>query len=206
MSTAMRNTRPPAGTELLPASRFHRFTIEQYERLTELGVLKTADRVELLEGWIVDKMTQYPPHATSIELVQEALRPLLPAAWVLRDQKPVHTSDSRPEPDVAVVRGPTRKYSKRHPVAADIALVIEVADTTLETDREWKGAIYARARLAVYWIVNLLERKVEVYTEPRAGRAASFRRRIDYGPDDKVPVVIGGRELGRLEVRDLLPG
>jgi Uma2 family endonuclease len=132
-------------TAPLPPHNTHRFTAEQYELMGDAGILKTGDRVEFLEGWVVDKMTQYPPHASAIDFVQDALRELLPAAWRLRDQKPIRTSDSLPEPDVVVVRGPKERYTQRHPEPADIALVIEVADSSLDDDRARKGRIYASA-------------------------------------------------------------
>jgi Uma2 family endonuclease len=189
----------------LPPPRTHQFTVEQYERLVAIGFLTPKDRVELLEGWIVDKMPRDPPHACATDLVQDALRGLLPADWRLRDQKPIRAGESMPEPDVAVVKGPADRYARRHPIPADIALVIEVADTTLDEDRGRKGRIYARARLSVYWIVNLEEGKIEVYTDPKGGKTPAYRQRQDFGKKDAVPVVIAGKEVGRIPVKDLLP-
>jgi hypothetical protein len=205
MTVALQTARPQPVLPLLPPSHTHRFSVTEYEVLADLGLLTTNDRVELLEGWIVDKMTQYPPHATSVDLVQDALRPLLPPGWLVREQKPIKTSDSMPEPDVAAVRGPRRRYARRHPEPADIGLLVEVSDTTLDDDRSRKGRIYARARISVYWIVNLQEDKVEVYTEPKGGKAPAYRRREDYGRDDAVPLLIDGRILAHILVRDLLP-
>jgi Uma2 family endonuclease len=191
--------------EPLAPAKVHRFTVEQYERLGELGILTTEDRVEHLEGWIVDKMTQYPPHSSAIDFVQDALRAVLPAGWRLRDQKPIRLPDSLPEPDVAVVRGPRERYIHRHPVAADVALVIEVADTSVDEDRDRKGRIYARARIPVYWIVNLPASQVEVYTQPRAGKSPAYRERQDYGSKASVPLVIERTEIGRIAASALLP-
>src|SRR5438874_2585669 len=99
-----------ANTCLEPVpSRTHRFTVEQYDRMTELGFLTPGDRVELLEGWIVDKMPQDPSHATATELAGDALEAVLPSNWKVRDQKPIAAPQSRPEPDLSVVRGPTRR-------------------------------------------------------------------------------------------------
>jgi Uma2 family endonuclease len=188
-----------------PPLRTHRFTVEEYERLTEIGFLTPKDRVELLEGWIVDKMPQDPPHACAIDLVQDALRLLLSPDWRLRDQKPIRAGESRPEPDIAVVKGPTARYARHHPDPTDIALVIEVADTTLDEDRGRKGRIYARARIQVYWIVNLEEGKVEVYTDPKVGKLPAYRDRQDFGKKDSLPLVIAGKELGRIAIKDILP-
>jgi hypothetical protein len=183
----------------------YRFSVGQYERMIETGVLTSDDRVELIEGIVVRKMTQNPPHAAAIDYTVDALRPLLPDPWRLREQKPIKLSNSEPEPDLVILRGPLRLYERRHPRPADIALVIEVADTTVETDRSEKGRTYARARLPVYWIINLVDRRVEVYTEPKGGKTPAYRRRADYGVDDKVPLTIAGNEVGQIPVSGLLP-
>ncbi len=207
MATAVKQpVRPRVETaETPPPSRLYRFTVEQYARMVELGILTPDDRGELLEGWIVKKMTQYPPHAFTTDLVQDTLRPLLPEGWRVRDQKPIVTPDSLPEPDVAIVRGPLIRYLEQHPQPRDVAVVIEVADSTLQEDRERKGRLYARARLPVYWIVNLVDDRIEVYTRPRAGRAPAYRERRDYGRSDAIPLIIEGREIAQIPVQSLLP-
>jgi Uma2 family endonuclease len=172
--------------------------------MVETGILTANDRVELLEGRVVKKMTQNPPHAAALDCSQEAIRPVLPPEWYLREQKPIVTPDSQPEPDLAVVRAPASRYRRRHPASADVGMLIEVADASLEDDRVYKGRLYARARIPVYWIINLIDSKVEVYTQPRAGRSPTYRQRRDYGLDEFVPLVIGGREVGQVGVRDLL--
>jgi Uma2 family endonuclease len=183
----------------------YRFRVDQYEKMIEAGVLTSADRVELIEGIVVQKMTQYPPHAVAIDYTLDALRPLLPDGWRLREQKPIKLSDSEPEPDLVVVRGPLQRYERRHPGPRDIALLIEVADTSLEGDRQEKGRMYARARIPVYWIINLNDRQVEVYTEPKGGKEPAYRQRTDYDADAKVSLVIEGNEIGQVSVRELLP-
>jgi Uma2 family endonuclease len=183
----------------------HCFTVQQYERLAETGVLTANDRVELLEGLIVDKVTQNPPHNAAIDLGRSVLQGLLPPGWIIREQKAVRLIDSEPEPDLAVVRGPVKRYARRHPRPTDIAQAVEVADTSLADDRNRKGRIYARARIPVYWIINLVEAKVEVYTQPRGGRVPAYRERRDYGRDDVIPLIIAGQEVGVVAVRDLLP-
>jgi hypothetical protein len=201
---------PTKGLPLPPAihsphQRLHRFTVEQYERLGASGILKPGDRVELLEGWIVEKKTQNPPHAVTLDNTADALRPVLPTGWRTREQKPIKTWKSMPEPEVAVVRGPNKRYARRHPVPADIALVVEVSDSTLDEDRGPKQLVYARARLPIYWIVNLVQSQVEVYTDPKGGLDAHYRQRQDYALDELVPVVINGGKVGFVRVRDLLP-
>jgi Uma2 family endonuclease len=188
-----------------PCRPVHRFTVKQYERMAELGLLTSSDRVELLEGVIVDKVTQNPPHNAAADLVRDHLEPLLPPDYRVREQKAVRLAGSEPEPDLAVVLGPAKRYARRHPGPQDIALVIEVADTSLADDRQRKGRVYARARLPVYWIVNLRDRIVEVYTDPKGGRAAGYTTRRDHGPEESVPVIIAGRKLGAIAVSELLP-
>lgn len=183
----------------------YRFRVEQYEKMIETGVLTSGDRVELIEGIVIQKMTQHPPHAVAIDYTLDALRPLLPEGWRLREQKPIKLSDSAPEADLVVVRGPLQRYERQHPSPRDIALLIEVADTTLEGDRQDKGRTYARARIPVYWILNLNDRQVEVYTEPKGGKTPAYRRRTDYALNAKVPLMIEGSEVGQVAVSDLLP-
>jgi Uma2 family endonuclease len=189
----------------LPPWRLHRFTVKQFQRMIESGVFGAEDRVELLEGWVVNKVTQNPPHAVALELAQALLRALLPAGWHVREQKPITTPDSQPEPDLVVVQGLPRRYAKRHPTPRDVALVVEVAGETLLKDRTSKARLYARARLPVYWIINLVDAKVEVYTRPKRGKIPAYRERRDYGQDESVPLAVAGQELGLIAIRDLLP-
>ena len=153
----------------------YRFTVKQYHRMIETGVLTEDDRVELLEGRIVPKMPHNPPHDAAVDLAQTMIAAMLPTGWRVRVQSAITTADSEPVPDVAVVRGPARRYARSHPRPRDIALIIEVADTSLREDRNDKGRLYARARIPVYWIVNLLHACVEIYTQPKAGKSPAYR-------------------------------
>ena len=126
--------------------------------------------------------------------------------WRARFQLPVGIGTSEPEPDAAVVRGNTRTFAERHPQSAEIALIIEISDTTLRGDREVKGPIYARAGIPIYWIVNLPEAKIEVYTEPSGPtETPGYAVRRDYAPDDSLPLILDGVTLAHLPVSDLLP-
>src|SRR5262245_40075528 len=105
----------------VPPRPLYRFSVEQYERMAEMGILKTSDRVELLEGWVVQKMTQHPPHVIASENVQEALKALLSSAeWWVREQKPLRLAYSLPEPDLMVIRGPRSRYTDRHPEPSEV--------------------------------------------------------------------------------------
>jgi len=179
-----------------------RLSVEQYHAMIDAGILTDDDPVELLGGYLVSKMPKKPQHRLSTRLVRDALERLLGAGWYVDSQEPITTSDSEPEPDVVVVRGDPRQYHDRHPGPQDLALVVEVSDATLQRDQTLKKAIYAQAGIAVYWIVNLPESRVEVYTGP-AG--SDYRWRSEFGPEDTVPVSIDGVEVGRLAVAGLLP-
>ena len=105
-----------------------------------------------------------------------------------------------------IVRGETRDYRAGHPGAEDLALIVEVAETTIERDREFKRRIYARAGIPFYWIINLVENRIEVYSDPATiADVADYQQRADYAPLDEAPVVIEGQEVGRISVEELLP-
>jgi hypothetical protein len=190
----------------MPPFPVRRWTVDEYHDMIQKGVITEDDPVELLEGWIVPKMGRNPPHDVAIVCVQEALRPLLPAGWHTRVQSGITTAESEPEPDLAAVRGAARDYLTRHPGPQDAALLVEVADSSLLHDRRNKGRAYAQADIAVYWIVNLVDSQVEVYTDP-SGPAPNptYRQRQDYGITDAVPCLIDGQSIGPIPVRDLLP-
>jgi Uma2 family endonuclease len=189
-----------------PDDLIWRLSVGQYHEMIRTGILTADDPVELLEGWLVYKMPKNPPHRISTRLAQQALEAVVPAGLYVDTQEPITLNDSEPEPDVMIVRGETRDYRNRHPGPEDVALIVEVADSTLERDRGVKRMIYARAGIAVYWIINVLERVLEVYYEPSGmTEDADYRQRRDYGLPDSVPVMIDGLEVGRVAVRDLLP-
>jgi Uma2 family endonuclease len=190
----------------IPPEPIARLSVEQYHDMIRNGILSPDNPLELLEGWLVTKMPKNPPHRFSTRALRKALEKILPPGWIVDSQEPVTTAESEPEPDISVIRGNEDDYRARHPDPKDVGMTSEVADTTLLRDRTWKKRIYARARIPVYWIVNLIDRQVEVYTDP-TGPAAEpdYRQRQDYLPGDSVPVVVDGREIGRLAVSDLLP-
>jgi Uma2 family endonuclease len=186
--------------------RSPRLSVAQYHEAARLGILTPDDRVELLEGWLVAKMTKKPPHTIAKGLVLDELIRVTPAGWYVVIEDPVSTAESEPEPDAMIVRGRRRDYRDRQPGPGDVALVVEVADSTLADDRRTKRRIYGRAGVAIYWIVNLVDGRVEVYTEPTGpDDAPGYARREVFGPDAEIPVLLDGREVGRVAVRDVLP-
>ena len=149
-----------------------RWTRVEYDRLIEVGIFRPGDKVELLGGQLCVSEPQNSPHATAISLVAEALRQAFPGLWHIRIQLPIALDEeSEPEPDLTVVSGRPRDYLGDHP--ARPVLVVEVADSSLALDREHKGSLYARARLRDYWLVNLVDRLLEVYREPGPDATAS---------------------------------
>ncbi|MGH2355070.1 MAG: Uma2 family endonuclease [Chloroflexota bacterium] len=170
------------------------------------GILREGDRVELIEGELLEKPVQNSPHATSLGLVQDVLPQIFGPGFHVRTQSPLALSEySEPEPDLAVVRGSRRTYAIEHPTAA--VLVIEVSDTTLRYDRGRKASLYARAGIQDYWIVNLPERRIEVYREPRPVPEAEF----GYGytshtiiPEDGAMAPLAAPKMS-IKVADVLP-
>jgi Uma2 family endonuclease len=190
----------------VPTDVIWRFRVDQYHAMIRAGILTEDDPVELLEGWLITKMPKNPRHSVVTQLTREVLARTLPSGWYADTQEPITTADSEPEPDIIVVRGERRHYLDRHPGPQDIALVVEVADSSLQRDRSLKKRLYAAAGIPVYWIVNLLNGQIEIYTDPSGpGEQPDYRQQQSYDSADTVPVVLEGREVGRLGVRDLLP-
>jgi Uma2 family endonuclease len=196
---------PPASGEV-PTMPVYRFTVDQYLALTEAGILSSDDRVELLDGWIVPKMTKNPPHVVAARYLFDILSRLTPAGWFVSKEDPVVIGGSVPEPDIAVIRGASRDYKDRHPGAEHVGLIVEVAASSLPRDRGKKLRDYAAAGVPLYWLVNLADSVMEVYSDPkREGASSAYDHLETYGPDAEVPVVLDGREVGRIAVRDILP-
>ena len=143
-----------------------RLSVDQYHELMRAGVLMDGDPVELLEGVLVRKMTLYPPHTGTVLSLRRRIEPELPSGYRYRAEQPVVLGDGEPEPDGVIALGTPADDFVFHPPAADVRLVIEVADATLARDRTIKLRSYARAGIPAYWIVNLIDRQVEVYTDP----------------------------------------
>jgi Uma2 family endonuclease len=185
---------------------FRQFSVDEYHQLIEIGILTEDDNLELLEGYVVHKMSRNPPHDGTIQLVEHGLKPALPSGWCLRLQSAITLSDSEPEPDGAVVRGNARTYLARHPGAVDIGLLIEVSDSTLPGDRLDKGRIYARASVPIYWIINLVDRQIEVYEDPTGPVPnPEYVRKTIYHLNDSIPLVLDGNTVAAFAVQDLLP-
>jgi hypothetical protein len=186
---------------LFGIDRIHRFSVEQYHQLIAIGILTKDDRVELLEGWIVKKMSQNPPHRASVERVMRRLARVLPDDWNLSCQGPITLSDSEPEPDLAIARGGEGTYDDRHPGPEDIAVLIEVADTSLADDRRYKGELYAREKIAEFWLIDLVNRKIEVGTRPRGDK---YQKVVEYSERELIPLVLDRQKIAELPVASLI--
>ncbi len=171
--------------------------------MIDAGILTDDDPVELLEGYMVQKMPKNPPHRVSTRKTRMALEEVVPSGWYVETQEPITTLESEPEPDVTVVRG---DFAQRHPGPQDLGLLVEVADSTLARDRGTKKRIFARARVAVYWILNLVDRQIEVHADPTGpAEQPDYRQKQVYKPGESVPVILDGKEIGTVEVNAFLP-
>jgi Uma2 family endonuclease len=184
----------------------HRFSVEQYHRMIDLGMLTEDENIELLEGLLIYQLPRDPQHCGTQQLVFSALHAVLPSGWLLRNRSAITLTDSEPEPDLAIAKGNARTFLARHPGPSDLALVIEVANTTLDDDRQDKGRIYARAGIMCYWIVNVVDMQIEVYTNPTGPTTApAYASRQDFRIADTIPLVIDNNVIATIAVRDLLP-
>ena len=149
------------------AVQLRRWSREEYDRMIDAGVLTTADHVELIDGEIVTMTPQKSRHATAVRLAEIALRRAFGEQFDVRTQLPIALdASSEPEPDIAVVRGAPRDYRDAHPSTA--VLIVEVSDASLAFDRGVKASLYARARIADYWLLNLMEAVLEVHRDPES--------------------------------------
>lgn len=193
-------------THLENSSRPERrpWTRKEYERAIDLGLFGPDEKLELIEGEILKKMAPMnTPHTTGIALCTRALRTAFPIGHYLRIQMPLATSDlSEPEPDVAVVIGDERDYEEAHPNTA--VLVVEVADSSVNYDRTVKAALYAQAGVPEYWVLNLRERRLEVYRQPDAA-ADPARYTMTFRLAESETVVPLAALSAVISVSDLLP-
>ena len=184
----------------------HLWTRDEYYRLAEAGILRPGDRVQLIEGEIIQMSPQKPPHAVAVQRVERTLRRTFGRRHHVRAQLPLAVGwNGEPEPDAAVVLGRAEDYAQEHPQTA--ALVVEIADTTLRTDRTFKASLYARAGVPDYWVLNLVTRQLEVNRDPapdaRAPYGHAYKTRTVVAADGEVePLAAPGKQV---KVSDLLP-
>ena len=186
--------------------RLHRWNCHQYEQLIQHRILDEDDPIELVDGLLLVKEPQYSPHRTAVILVAKALEQAFGEGWFVQVQSPIALDRrSMPEPDVCVVRGSPRDYAAAHPTHP--ALIVEVAQSGLRLARGRKLTVYARANIADYWIVSLVDRVLEVYREP--ARPGPALRDWAYAAidrlDENATVTPLAMPASTIRVADLLP-
>ena len=155
----------------VPAFSRRRFTVQQYERMVEAGVIRPDERVELLDGEVVEMPPIGPPHASRVDRCSNHLWRAFGRDVIIRVQSPLHLSDlSMPEPDITVLRHRDDFYGSRHPTVADVLLLVEVGDTSARFDREVKLPLYAAASVGEVWLLDVGAGAISVFREPVAGR------------------------------------
>lgn len=177
-----------------------RWTVAEYHRLIEAGFLTEADRVELLFGQILPMSAVGKLHASTVDKTAHLFRKLDESTYILRVQNPITDllSESEPEPDLAILHYREDFYSNSHPEGKDVALLIEVADSSLEYDRLIKGGAYAAADIPEYWILNIREVQLEQYLQPTGGEYQEIRIY-------KEGQTVETRWLGTVRVKDFFP-
>lgn len=147
----------------------HRFSVQEYHRMAESGVLQPDERVELLEGQIIQMAAKGTAHSAAVSRIEKLLRNRLGDRGLLRFQDPVRLNDySEPEPDVAVVHPDPSYYEDHHPTPEEVFWLIEVSDSTLKFDCEVKAPAYSRSGIQEYWVLDVNDRKLHVYRLPSA--------------------------------------
>jgi Uma2 family endonuclease len=184
----------------------YRISVRHFERMIEAGVLPEQPRLELFGGVLCRKRTKNDAHDFTVGGLGAMFNRLLEPAWFAREEKSVVLGGFwRPEPDIAVVRRPRERYRDRAPRAGEIGLLVEVSDVTYTKDRGVKWRRYAAAGVGAYWIVNLPLRRIEVYSRPTGrGQAAVYQDVRFHEADSKIPLILDGREMGRITVKELL--
>jgi Uma2 family endonuclease len=153
------------------------FNVDEYYRMYEAGVLAGNDRVELIQGEVFEMSPIGSSHAACVDRLNAVLHRKAGQIAIVRVQSPIRISDfSEPQPDVALLKPRKDFYSRSHPTPADVLLVIEVADTSVEYDRNLKLPLYAQAGIPEAWLVNLPKETVEVHTQPKAGKYQKVQR------------------------------
>lgn len=186
----------------------HRFSLEQYHEMIERGIFQEDERVELLKGVMVGKPPIRKRHRTVVTHAAELLAAKLPPGWHLMVQQPVTLGNSEPEPDLTVVEGRSLDYRDRDIGAANLGLVVEVADVSLARDLAIKLPLYASCGVTLFWLVNLVGNCIEVYSAPVAAtgnETARFQSRQVVSQSDFVELTLAGQDWGTWAAAEFLP-
>jgi hypothetical protein len=198
---------PPEASVMTPLDRPYRLTVKRYSEMANTGVFRKEDRLYLWKGRLVEKMTKGRPHVVAVNNLIFRLGRLVPDGYHVQVEQPIALGDdSAPEPDLTIIRGIPSEFGALPPVARQVVLLIEVADSSLAEDLGDVLQTYAAEGIPIYWVVNIPAHRIEVYTEPTGPIERPYYRALRiYGPNDKAPVVIDGHELGKISMRDILP-
>ncbi len=159
-------------------------TVDEYQKMGEVGILTPDDRVELINGEIIKMSPFKSKHTSVVKKITALLYRLVADQMIISVQDPIRLNQhSEPEPDIALLKLSKDFYAKRHPGPKDVYLIIEVSDSTLEKDRTVKLELYAKAGIKEYWIVNLIENQIEVYKSPKADK---YKLRELIGKNDNI--------------------
>ncbi|MCU0540968.1 MAG: Uma2 family endonuclease [Oscillatoriaceae cyanobacterium Prado104] len=150
----------------MTATKAKTWTVEEYHRMIEAGILNEDNKIELLDGRIVEMSAQTPPHAATTQRSSDFIKELLAGQAHIRTQLPITLTTSEPEPDIAVVAIDPHGYATHHPNPSEIFLLIEVSYSTLQIDRYEKAPIYSRANIAEYWVLDAVDREAYIYRHP----------------------------------------
>ena len=185
----------------MPPSRPRfRFTVDEYEQMIQYGILTENDRVELIRGEIVEKMSIGPDHQGCVKEINRTFRRIPDDQAVIGVQDPIRLSDSEPETDISVMKYRADRYRKITPRAKDVLLAVEVSDSSLDDDRHVKGPMYAEAGIPEYWIVNLPEECLEVYRSPQSNGTYADKQILHRGQQVEILAFPGLK----FEIGDLL--
>lgn len=155
----------------------HYFTVDEYYLMAKGGVFSEDDRVELIEGEVVEMSPIGSTHQGCVDALSSILARRLGRAAIVRVQGPIHINEySEPQPDICLLKPRRDFYRRSHPVPADVLLVIEVADTSVQFDRNVKLPLYARAGIPEAWLIVLLKDFIEVHSEPTNGKYQTVQR------------------------------
>lgn len=186
---------------------FYRLTVVQYRQMIDAGILSTDEPIELLDGLLVNQPRPLSPKASFIRTrIIYKFAHLEFTGWWFHGPTAITLEISEPEPDFAVVRGAIETHDKRFPHASEVGIVGEVSESSLAFDRIEKGRIYARAGIPIFWIINVEDKQIEVYSDPDpAANPPEYRARQDYRPGDTLPISLDGNVVASIPAADLLP-
>lgn len=186
--------------------REYRFTATQFWRMVDLGLFRDDSHVQLIRGRVYG-MTKHEPHSFTVRRLAKILAAFLPEGlYARREETMRHDGRSVLEPDVAVVPGSEDVFQPEAPKTSEAVLIVEVCASSRTVDYRDKYRLYASVGVPVYWVVDVDGRKIDAFSRPQgSGREALYTRRETFRESSPAPVIIDGREVGRIDAKDLLP-